>query len=76
MTWQAVFAERFNARGLDRPQRPPVPAPYVRLTDEQIAALPEELRAVARFSRSMWDAMTPVRESLSRIARQVEAPRD
>lgn len=54
---RAAFARRFNALAIQRPTPPPV---YVRPTDEQLAALPPNLRDMALLSRSFHDAAAAV----------------
>jgi len=53
--WRAEFAHRYVARMLLRPPWPPPPV-YVRMTDEEIDELPEELRQFARIRRDVLDA--------------------
>lgn len=53
--WRAAYSERFLVRAIQRPARP------VRLTDEQIALLPEPLRGLALMSRSLGDAAAALR---------------
>lgn len=54
-SWRATYSERFLDRAIQRPQPEPVYA-YVRTTDEEIAALPEQSRPLAMLSRSLSDA--------------------
>src|SRR6266487_1501573 len=62
--WRAEYAHRYVARML---LRPPWPRPaYVRLTDEQIAELPEGLRGIAYVQRELLDQMAAFGDSLSR----------
>lgn len=57
MSWQTTYAERFNARAIERPTPLPIPPPYVRRTNDEIAALPSEAeRAVALLQRAGHDA--------------------
>lgn len=51
--WRTTYAARFNSRAIQRPQASPL---YVRPTDEQIAALPEQMRGMAYLVRSLRDA--------------------
>lgn len=56
MSWQTTYAERFNARAIERPTPPPLLTPFVRRTDDEIAALPSEAeRAVALILRAVHD---------------------
>jgi hypothetical protein len=52
MDWRATYGERFRERAIQRPTPPVV---YVRKTDEEIAALPDELRPLALLSRALSD---------------------
>jgi hypothetical protein len=53
--WRGTYAQRFNERvAIQRPAPAPV---YRRLTDDQIALLPEPMRPLAALCRSFSDQM-------------------
>lgn len=63
--WRSTYSERFLRRAIQRPAPAPV---YGRLTDEQIALLPEPIQPYLRMSRTLADAVRPVALSISRVA--------
>lgn len=77
--WRTEFAHRYVARMLLRPPWPPPPV-YVRPTDEEIDALPEEMRRYARIRRDVLDSFSALsrqlNESLSRQLNEARTRRE
>ena len=62
--WRGTYARRFVERAAI--QRPKPPIPYVRLTDEQLALLPESVREAVRIRRDLNDMIVALRDALCR----------
>lgn len=62
--WRAAYSRRFIERTTIRR-----PIPYVRPTDEEIAALPESLRRGAIVRRNLNDLLAALAESAGKITR-------